>query len=312
VAAPEPINGETTNTVANVALREPILGFAPDSLLQVESAGASWYNGLEASLTKRFSKGLQLLASYTYSNLLDTDGAIVTTTAAGNSITIGDQNNTKARYGRANYSRPQRFVFSYLYNFPGPTGKNGWRGLLLGGWATSGVVTFQSGQWLTLMNTNSFNVFGISEDRAQIAPGCTDGQLVTPGSVNRKLNHYFNLACVGPNIGPTVIGAPEPPFSPGACGAQPTCPQGTAFGNSGVGIVRGPDQRNFDLALMKTTPLRWREGLNLEFRAEFFNAFNTPQFSNPDVTVSDGPAFGQISTTSVNPRIIQLALKVNF
>jgi hypothetical protein len=162
------------------------------------------------------------------------------------------------------------------------------------------------------MNTNSLNVFGISEDRAQIAPGCTNGQLVTPGSVTSKLNNYFNLACVGPNINPTVIGAPEPPLSPGACGAQATCPQGTAFGNSGVGIVRGPDQRNFDLALIKTTLLPWREGLNLQFRAEFFNAFNTPQFSNPDVAVSDGPAFGQISSTSVNPRIIQLALKVNF
>ena len=78
------------------------------------------------------------------------------------------------------------------------------------------------------------------------------------------------------------------------------------------GNVRGPDQRNFDLTLIKAVPIRWRKGLNLEFRAEFFNAFSTPEFSNPNVTVSEGSAFGRVSTTSVNPRIVQLALKVDF
>jgi hypothetical protein len=307
-----PVNGLTTNTVANIAQRKPIPGFAPDSVPQVESSGASWYNALEASLTKKFTKGLQFLASYTYSDTLDTDGSVVAQTAAGNGITLGDQNNPKARYGRANSSRPQRFVFSSVYDFPKPKSERSWRGRVMGGWSTSGVVTIQAGQWLTLTNTNSLNVFGISEDRAQITPGCTNGQLVTSGSVNSKLNNYFNLSCVGPNVAPAVTGDPEPPLSPGSCGALSACPQGTAFGNSGVGLVRGPDQRNFDLSVIKRTPLGWREGMNLEFRAEFFNAFNTSQFSNPDTAVSDGPAFGKISTTSVNPRIIQLALRVNF
>jgi hypothetical protein len=87
---------------------------------------------------------------------------------------------------------------------------------------------------------------------------------------------------------------------------------GTAFGDSGVGIVRGPDQNNFDLALIKNTKVGWpSENLNLEFRVEMFNAFNHPQFSNPDNSFSDS-SFGQISSTSVNPRIVQLALKLNF
>jgi hypothetical protein len=86
----------------------------------------------------------------------------------------------------------------------------------------------------------------------------------------------------------------------------------TAFGNSGVGIVFGPDQRNFDLALTKRTPLSLlREGANMEFRAEFFNAFNTTQFSNPGTNVS-AATFGVVSSTAVNPRIIQFALKLNF
>ena len=106
----------------------------------------------------------------------------------------------------------------------------------------------------------------------------------------------------------------------------------TVFGNSSIGAVRGPDQRNFDISLIKHIRLRSsRENPNLEFRAEFFNAFNTPQFSDPDtsagtvgpnplagapgqpnVILSTSPTFGKILSTSVNPRIIQLALKLVF
>jgi hypothetical protein len=86
----------------------------------------------------------------------------------------------------------------------------------------------------------------------------------------------------------------------------------TTFGNSGVGIVKGPGQSNFDMSILKRTPVRkLGEGANVEFRAEFFNAFNHPQFSNPSTDVGSS-TFGVISSTSVNPRIIQLALKLSF
>jgi hypothetical protein len=288
----DPIRGVTTNTVANIPLRQPILGFPPDSMVQVESSGAAWYNGLNASLTKRFSNGLQFLASYTYSRTLDTAGAAVNLTAAGNAIVTGNQNDPRARYGNTDYSRPHRFVFSYVYQFPGHENQVGLVGHLLGGWQSAGVVTIQAGQWISILNTNPNNVFGISEDRAQIAPGCT--HYSTPGSVESRLNNFFNTTCF---TNPPVIG------SDGI---------GTAFGNSGVGIVRGPDQQNFDVAIIKVTRIGWpTENLNLEFRAEMFNAFNTPQFSNPDNSFSS-PTFGQISSTSVNPRIVQFALKLNF
>ena len=87
---------------------------------------------------------------------------------------------------------------------------------------------------------------------------------------------------------------------------------GTNFGNSGVGIVTGPGQHNYDIAIIKRTPFGLLgESSNIEFRAEFFNAFNHAQFSNPDGNASN-PTFGVISSTSVNPRIIQFALKLNF
>jgi Carboxypeptidase regulatory-like domain len=292
-ASPEdPIRGVTTNTIANIAERQPILGFAPDSMVQVESTGAAWYNGLNVSLTKRFSKGLQFLASYTYSKTLDTAGAAVNLSAAGNAIVTGNQNDPGARYGNTDFSRPHRFVFSYVYHFPGNDHQEGLVGHLLGGWETSGVLTIQAGQWISILDTNPNNVFGISEDRASVVPGCT--QLQTSGSVEKRINNYFNASCFET---PAVIG------NDGI---------GTAFGDSGVGIVRGPDQRNFDLAIIKRTRTPFLgEASNLEFRAELFNAFNTPQFSNPDPSFSS-PTFGQISTTSVNPRIVQFALKLNF
>jgi len=97
---------------------------------------------------------------------------------------------------------------------------------------------------------------------------------------------------------------------------------GTGFGDLAVGVVRGPDQRNFDLAVVKKTPLlSSQEALNLEFRAEFFNAFNTSQFSDPSNLMAGtvvgpafvpSPSFGVITSTSVNPRVVQLALKLNF
>ena len=290
----DPIRGITSNTVANIPQREPFLGFPPDSLVQMESGGASWYNGLEVSLTKRFSHGLQFLGSYTYSKTLDTDAAQVNTTAGGNGITIGNQNNSDARYGLADYSRPQRFVLSYVYELPKPKITKGIVAYLLSGWATAGVLTIQSGQAVTILDTNANNVFGISEDRASIVPGCKASQLVTPGPVNNKLNDYFNAACF---MTPAVIGADG---------------IGTGFGNSGVGIVRGPAERNIDIAIIKSTTIAWpTEIANIEFRTEMFNAFNTPQFANPDNNFSS-PTFGRISSTAVNPRIVQFALKLNF
>ena len=86
----------------------------------------------------------------------------------------------------------------------------------------------------------------------------------------------------------------------------------TTFGNAGAGIVEGPGQRNFDLSLLRKIPVRWpNEAATVEFRAELFNALNTPQFANPNVNFSSS-SFGSITALAVNPRIIQLAAKLTF
>jgi hypothetical protein len=78
-----------------------------------------------------------------------------------------------------------------------------------------------------------------------------------------------------------------------------------------VGIVKGPGQYNTDLSVIRKASLGSNESRRLEFRVEFFNLFNTPQFSIPDTNFSSS-TFGQISSTSVNPRFVQLALKLSF
>jgi hypothetical protein len=293
-----PIRGQTTNTVANIPLRVPIQGFTAVGLSDIDSPASSWYHGMEVSLTKRLSKGLQFLAAYTFSHAYSTGAA--NTGAAGGGV-AGDQNTPRANYGRSDFNREHRLVLSYVYQLPDPRASNAFLNTLLGGWAVAGVTTLQSGAPLSLTGTNANNVFGITSNRAQLAPGCTYEQLTASGTVHSKLSNYFNRNCILRNAAGTAI---WPVVGDDA--------RATNFGNSGVGIVFGPDQRNFDIVLIKRTSLnRLREGANIEFRTEFFNAFNTTQFTNPNTSVTSA-TFGVISGTAVNPRIIQFALKLNF
>jgi hypothetical protein len=112
--------------------------------------------------------------------------------------------------------------------------------------------------------------------------------------VQSKLNSYFNNSCL---TAPPVIGADG---------------IGTGFGNSATGIVDGPGQANLDLAIARSVAIhRPFESGSIQFRAEFFNALNHPQFGNPDSNFSS-PTFGAITSTSVNARVIQLAIKLAF
>jgi hypothetical protein len=166
-------------------------------------------------------------------------------------------------------------------------------GEVLGGWQVGTVTTLQSGQQLTITETNANNVFGITSDRAQLAPGCTYSQLVTPGSARDNLNNYFNKTCF-PNAFP-IIGDDG---------------KATTFGNSGIGIVKGPGQANVDFSVIKKFPVIG-ERAKLDFRAEAFNLLNHANFSNPTLS-ENSAAFGRILTTAVNPRVMQLALKFSF
>ena len=303
-----PVNGQTTNDFSNIGERVPIEGFDPTFSLFIESEAASWYNALGASVNKRLSRGLQFLASYTWLSALETNPGYTVGSFAGGSL-LGDQNSFRANYGPDGFVRPQRLVISYVYEFPSPASHTSLLGRTLGGWSVAGVTTFQSGQKLTLVDTNNLSAFAPGEtDRVQLASNCNNSNVATSGSVTSKLQNYVNLSCF------TL-----PPFV-GIDGLA------TGFGNGGNGTVNGPDQRNFDISIIKKIPVT--ESKSVEFRAEFFNAFNTPSFAAGPLTFNVGtatvnpttgtpilapnPTGAQITSTSVAPRVLQFALKLYF
>ncbi len=290
-----PIRGQTTSTVANVNIRKPYLGWAPNSMWQWRMGNEAWYNALQASLSQQWKHKLQYQASYTWARLLSP----VPDFSTGTNVTgpSGDQVNLRAGYGPDQNIRPQRFVLSAYYALPSPARSNHFLSETLGGWSLATATLIQSGHQESIGYTNTNNVYGENTDRASFASGCTAKDLPTKGSVGSRINGYVNSKCL---TTPAVIG------DDGIA---------TGYGNTPNGVLRGVDQVNADISLAKTFQARWpREGANATFRADFFNAFNHPNFGDPNLayTGPTGSAFGTITGMSTNPRILQFSLKLGF
>lgn len=281
-----PIRGVTTDMVENVAQRVPILGVGGGSFL-CETAFHSNYNGFQTSLRQRFRHGLSFLASYTYSKSLDvTSGGSGNSSAFDLTFVTNDQTNPNNAYGPSDLDRTQRFVLSFVEHAP-DLRKGPWVAReALSHWQFSGILVLQSGLPITPIDSTGGTIYGnsVSSVRAE----CTGADPASSGSITSRLNGYFNLAAFAP---------------------EPVIGDGTGFGSCGTGMVRGPDERNVDFGIERR--FRSTERANLEFRGEFFNLTNTPKFGLPMVDFSS-PSFGVISSTASNPRIVQLALKLNF
>ena len=295
------VTGVTTNTTGNVQGRVPYLGISAQSTEFATNAGYK-FNSLQATLRKQFSHGLQLQAAYTWSR------ALISYPYGVNTYPY-----LTYRYGLNTAYRPQRLVVNYLWNLP-LGHPQGFEGKLVEGWTLSGVTTIQGGSPLGIFDSTGGSIFGAatSLSTAQFCPGFTNASVLTSGSLVQRvvsgltggtgyLNGKTSTCAAGGVFGPVpVVGAVN-----GVGG-------GNGFGNAGLGIVLGPGQNNWDMALAKTTKVGGiREGATLEFRSEFFNAFNHPQFSNPAASVTSA-TYGKISSMSVNPRLIQFALKYSF
>ena len=300
-SASNPIRGVTTNTIANIPYRVPYLGYQPVGVRGTGFDGYSNYNSLQVTVRKQFSGGLTMQAAYTWSKDL---------TVLYNSVANSNNASDLAQqYGPALFTRPQRFVVNYNYDLPFGN-HSGALKYALGGWSVSGVTILQDGTPITVADSGAGTIYGTAGSanqagfaRAQMCPGMTYANIATPGGVEDRLGGnsggpgYFNKAafCPAPAIG-----------------------DGTGYGNSGSGILQGPGQFNWDISILKNT--RLHESHTIQFRAEFFNAFNHPQFTNPNFgqgaiyALPDraSASFGQINSTSVNPRIIQFALKYLF
>jgi hypothetical protein len=311
----------TTNTPANATLQQPYQGADIVGFQQFQYAAESAYNSLQMSLTRRLSKGLQLLASYTYAKSLDNasgQAGIDTTTILGN------QFDPKANRGVSDFDLTHRFVLSYLWDLPRMTfAKRSTTGrLLLSNWQVAGIITAMSGQPFDIVDSAAGSFyFGANSglSRPSWAPGATRGTATS----NVPPGYFFNPFAF---VRPVVQTGQLIPSSNGLVTAGAT---GTDFGNVGRNVLRGPKQANVDFSIIKRFPIRWSK--NIEFRAEFFNLFNHVNFANPiinlnAVTSSGGSLdsstgqitnnnpgdFGSIISTSNNPRLIQLALKFSF
>jgi len=277
----------TTNTAQNASLRVPFMGETPTALAATSYIGNSVYHGLQTTLRKQFSHGLTFQVSYTYSK------------AMSDTTPVNDQTNRLDDRARLSFDRTHRLVFSYNYALPSAISPDHkFAATILNGWSLSGVTSIQSGQPLTLTDRAGGSIYGrAGTSTITFCPGMTKTDIATSGSNQERLGAWFNTAA--------ICAAP-------ALGDEPSGTKATGYGNVGQGIISGPGQNDWDLSIGKATKVGGiREDAELQFRAEFYNAFNHPQFSNPGTTFGTAN-FGVITQTTVAPRLIQFGLKYLF
>jgi hypothetical protein len=259
----------------------------------MENRVSSTYKSLQMRLEKRFSKGLTGMVSYTWGEALTGAPDHISTSGGGAGVDTGvfrepqDGNNLNAEWGPAEFDITHRLVASYVWELPFGHDRhfgNGWSrpmNFVLGGWQLSGIHVVQTGLALTatLAGSSVLNLGGERRARPILV-----GDPILPES-ERTLARWFNTDAFAA-------------FSPGQ----------QAFGNAGIGIMRGPGLANFDFTLAKNFPIDERR--YVQFRTELFNAFNHPSFGPPNI-MRDSSGFGQILSAG-NARIIQFGLKVYF
>ncbi len=229
----------------------------------LDSGANAWYNGLQVSLRKEYSHGLVYTLAYTFSKSLmegygrnEGDGI--------NPNTYQNPRNRAADKGRVGWDARHVAVMSFVWDVPTPTAlSRGVAGAVFAGWQANGIITLRSGFPFTVGQGNIINTANSPVRPDRVA----SGKLQT-----RTLQKWFDpdafrlVSCVNSAI-------PE------------TC----HYGNSGVGILEGPGFKNVDFSVFKN--FRLAESARLQFRAEFFNFFNTPQFGVPNRNLSAQAGF---------------------
>jgi hypothetical protein len=241
------------------------------------SQGNSSYHALQTRLDRRFHRGFQLSASYTWSKDIDStsDPISGSTQDPGGSYLTSvpvSQGGLELDRGLSDYDRRHRLTITYLWTIPGP--RSGWMRYALGGWSLAGITTFQSGTPFTVANGFDRNNDAIAGDRPDIgnpnAPLNT--RAITSTSCTTGYQNPDTGACVSPRDVHWVEGIGFPNRS-----------------TVGRNTLHTGGTNNFDLNLTKAIPLG--ETKRLELRWEAFNAFNHPQFIQvPQMSVFGAPA----------------------
>jgi hypothetical protein len=271
-------------TISQAQLLKPFPRFQ-NVILYRNNIGNSTYHGLYVKLEKHLSHGLTLLVSYTHSRLIDDASSVFDASLSTGSVAnfpVADSFNRSLERSPSSGDIQNATAISFTYEFPVGPGRRwnpqGVASNFARGWQLAGIVALESGLPLTISQTTNFNAFaGFATQR----PNCVGDPDRWPD--NRTTAEYFNVTAF----------QVAPAFTIGTCTRNP---------------IRGPAYRDGDLAVIKRTNIteRW----SLDFRAEVFNLTNTPPLGAPN-TVAGSAAFGSI-TSAGDPRVFQMALKLNF
>jgi len=249
------------------------------SIFAQDTIANSNYNSLQASLEKRFTRGLQFQVAYTYSKSIDNASSF--------------ENILKPICDRCNrslslFDARHRFVVSYLWELPIPK-YQGFKGKVANGWAVSGITSFQSGFPIRIQSSNDSELENSFDFEL---PGKPD--LIASFHTQDPRTHGLYA------------------FDPNSFALPSQLPNSTPIqllGDAPRTLCCGPGINNFDFSVQKILPIG--ETKHFEFRVEFFNIFNHAQFLNPDGNISDGTDFGIVKHTR-DPRNIQFAMKFAF
>lgn len=251
-----------------------------------ENRGVSNYNALQLSAEQRAWHGLQYLAAYTWSRSID-QGSGGNSSSSESRINIQNPRNLAADYGLSDFDHRQRFTFSPVYQLPFGRGRqyggsvNAVVDDLIGGWDLTGIVTLQSGAPFSVsMSSNASLNTGTFLRPNRLCNGNRSGD-------QRTLTAYYDISCF------------ENPK------------QQYTFGNTGRNILIGPSYQTIDAGLHKDFHIH--EALGMQFRAEFFNLFNTANFGFPNNSIGSAAA-GRVSSlaTGATARQMQFALRFHW
>jgi outer membrane receptor protein involved in Fe transport len=261
------------------------------------SAGNSNSNQLQFTVDKRFSQGFNVRGAYTLSKTIDDQSGF-----RYNSSVYTDPFDHSFDRGPANFDVRHRAVISGIWDLPlDRPFRNGHTiaRKISEGWEASGIISYQTGTPFTIFSNSNSSQSDEFFDRADSVPGHPN-QIFSPRSL-----HSFTDTNAANCLGAPITNG-HFYFDPTAydCANVPLF----TYGNSGRNIIYGPGRNNYDLTIGRH--FKFSESKNLEFRAEFFNAFNHAQFNNPDHNGFDAN-FAQI-TQARDPRLIQFALKFYF
>ena len=305
----------TDNSIENASLRAPMQGVSTAFFALNESTAQSMYHSLQASLNHQFSRGLQFLASYTFSKSIDnasnpggganSNGSLDNGGGLDTANVWGNQLNPRGNRGISDFDRSHYFVFNYLWDVPEPSFAHGSRvtRLLFSNWQLSGIVTAMSGLPVDIFDPGGGFLYGLFGARPNWAAGVNHRTAIS----SVPPSYYFNPSAFSQAL--VQPGQPIPSAHDPTAAVDPAAESATDIGNVGRNILRGPSQSNVDISLGKRFPLA--ESKLIEFRADFFNVLNHPNRDNPVSDIST-PDFGKVLSFSSSPRIVQFALKFTF